>query len=157
MNDKLDLWLIQNGKHLPQDSIFGLQEKLTKLPEQTIRLLFGLDLKNPVVMLLLCIFLSFFAVDRFMIGHIGMGILRIGIWLGWFILIIAQAINLSIAATASGHIARDAARTAEGLAIAIGVLAIPLLIYAIIEMVSCMKRTREYNLQLVMKTIGVTR
>ena len=157
MNDKLDMWFMQNGKHFPQDSIFNLQEKLAKLPESSIRLLFGLDLKNPVVMLLFCIFLNFFAIDRFMLGHIGMGIFRIGIWLVWIILFAAYIVNVNIAATASGRVARDAAQTAEGLAIAIGVLAIPLLIYAIIEMVSCMKRTREYNLQLVMKTLGVTR
>ena len=157
MNDKLDIWFIQNGKYFPQDSIFNLQDKLSKLPESSIRLLFGLDLKNPTVMLLLCMFLGFFSIDRFMIGHIGMGILRMGIWLVWFILLVAHSINVNIAATASGWVARDAAETAHYLGIAIGILAIPILIYAITEMVFCMKRTREYNLQLVMKTIGVTR
>ena len=136
MNDKLDMWFMQNGKHFPQDSIFTLQDKLSKLPDSSIRLLFGLDLKNPVVMLLLCIFLSPFGIDRFMIGHIGMGILRIAVYFTWiFVWIISFVIN-------------------PMLAVLVGLL---VLVYFIFEVIYCMKRTREYNLQLVMKTIGVTR
>ena len=138
MNDKLDMWFIQNGKHFPQDSIFNLQDKLSKLPESSIRLLFGLDLKNPVVMLLLCIFLSPLGIDRFMIGHIGMGLFRIA-----FPFIIGITLIFEYA-------------TADAPIFTI-LLMIAWVIYAILEMAFCMKRTREYNLQLVMKTIGVTR
>jgi len=125
MNDKIDMWLIQNGKHLPTAIIPQLQERLETLPEAQTKRLFGVDIKSPIIMLLLCWFLSPLGLDRFMIGDTGMGIFRIAFYVGIFL--------------------------------SFGILAIPFVPYAIYELATCMSRTREYNLKMVMTAIGVIR
>jgi len=128
MNDKVDMWLMQNGKHLPTAVIPQLQERLEALPETQAKRLFGVDIKSPIIMLLLCWFLSPLGIDRFMIGDIGMGIFRILFYVGILMFGVYAFIP-----------------------------AIPFIPYAIYELSTCMSRTREYNLKMVMKATGIIR
>jgi len=138
MNNKSDIWLMQNGKYLPRDASFNLQDKIEKLPEDKAKRLFMCDLINPVTMLLFCIFLNSLSIDRFMIGQIGKGILRIVMWILFGISYVLTFVFLD-----SGS---------DGFIITIGFMIVAM-IYSIIEMATCLSRTREYNLKLVMKTI----
>ena len=89
MNSKIDMWLIANGKYFPAEQMMIVQEKLLELPESKINILYALRFKDPMMVLILSIFLGSFGVDRFIIGDIGLGLAKfftfggLGIW--WLI------------------------------------------------------------------------
>lgn len=134
MNDKLNMWIVSKGMLFPSDAFTVLQNKLTKLAESEMNKLYALPLRDPTIMLLMCIFLSPFGLDRFLLGNIGMGILRVLFYLGIFI--------LSTIASGSSAV------------VVFFVFGIAFIVYAIYEIVTCMRRTREYNLKIVIQTIG---
>jgi len=86
MNNKLDMWIMSNGKYFPAERLPIVQEKLAQLPESKINLLYALELKDPMMILIISIFLGVLGVDRFLLGDIGLGIAKLltaggcGVW-----------------------------------------------------------------------------
>ena len=87
MNEqKIDNFIMTNTKYLPADKIMYLKEKLSSLSPEKEALLHSFEFKDPIVMLLISIFLGGFGVDRFMLEDTGLGILKLltlggcGIW-----------------------------------------------------------------------------
>lgn len=72
---------------LPDNAALVLQERLTKLPEDKLSSLSLIQLKNPVVGLILGLFFGLFGADRFYKGDIVLGVVKLllcwltfGIW-----------------------------------------------------------------------------
>lgn len=71
---------------VPKESLYSLQEALSRVPEENASSLAMVVLKSPVVGLILGLFLGGFGVDRFYKGDVGLGILKLvtlgalGIW-----------------------------------------------------------------------------
>lgn len=76
-NEKVDMYILANGKFFPEEKIVYLKEKLLSLDDSNYSLIAGLELKDPTTLLLISIFLGSLGIDRFMLGDTGMGILKL--------------------------------------------------------------------------------
>jgi TM2 domain-containing membrane protein YozV len=70
----LDMWLMTNSKNFPPEQIPFLQQRLAHIPESHFNAIYALQMKEPITILLLSIFLGGFGVDRFFLGDIGLGV-----------------------------------------------------------------------------------
>ncbi len=76
---KIDLYLATNAKYFEPSALPILCEKLENLDNAAFLVLYSFKLKNPTIVLLISIFLGSFGIDRFMIGDIGWGALKLSI------------------------------------------------------------------------------
>ncbi len=74
---KIDMFIMTNQKYFPPEKIMYLKDKLRTIDDEKFALVSTIDLKDPTVILLISIFLGSLGIDRFMIGDIGMGILKL--------------------------------------------------------------------------------
>lgn len=74
---KVDMYIMTNQKYFPSEKIVYLKEKLRTMDDEKFALVSTVELKDPMTLTLISIFLGAFGVDRFMIGHIGMGFLKL--------------------------------------------------------------------------------
>lgn len=75
--NKVDMYIMTNQKYFPAEKIMYIKEKLTAMDESKLIMLQTIDLKDPTTILLVSIFLGYLGIDRFMLGDIGMGILKL--------------------------------------------------------------------------------
>ncbi|HAL88465.1 MAG TPA: hypothetical protein DCO69_04975 [Clostridiales bacterium] len=74
---RVDTYIIANQKYLPTEKIIYVKEKLLAADEQKFNLLTTIEFKDPTTLLLVSIFLGTLGIDRFMLGDIGMGVLKL--------------------------------------------------------------------------------
>lgn len=88
----VDMYIMEVGNRFPDVHVPELRETLLTLDEQAFNAVKKVKYKNPTVALLLSIFMGIYGADRFYLGQIGFGFLKIftcaglGIWgvLDWF-------------------------------------------------------------------------
>lgn len=82
----VEQYILANQKYFPQEKILFLKEKLLNLNEKQFSLLYSLELKDPIILLIVSIFLGSFGIDRFMLGDTSLGVLKLitcggcGVW-----------------------------------------------------------------------------
>lgn len=90
-----DSYLAANAAKLPPESIPMIRQRLEILNEGQKAYILSVELKNPTVALIFSIFLGYLGIDRFYIGHIGLGVAKLllswmtlGIWpvVDWFLI-----------------------------------------------------------------------
>lgn len=87
--NKVDMFLVTNGKKLPADKIGIIRERMEKLDDSKYLTLSSIELKDPTVVLIVSILVGELGIDRFMLGEVGLGIIKLltlgafGIW--WLI------------------------------------------------------------------------
>ncbi len=74
---KIDMYIMTNQKYFPEEKIVYLKDKLRTMDEEKFSLVSTIEMKDPMTLLLVSIFLGALGVDRFMLGDIGMGILKL--------------------------------------------------------------------------------
>lgn len=74
---KIDLYLVTNSKYFESTSIPIIKQRLEKLDDDSFLAIHACELKDPTTILIISIFLGSLGIDRFMIGDIGMGILKL--------------------------------------------------------------------------------
>lgn len=76
-SSKVDLYILSNSKYFPADKLPLIREKLLVADESALTRLSVLDLKDPMTILLVSIFVGSLGIDRFLVGDIGLGILKL--------------------------------------------------------------------------------
>lgn len=74
---KVDLYMYTNHKFFPEDRMMYLRDRLLAVDDNKFMWVSTLELKDPTTFLLISIFLGYLGVDRFMLGDIGMGVLKL--------------------------------------------------------------------------------
>lgn len=98
--------LVESMNKLPQMDYAELKRRLNELDEDSLYRVMGTTatFKNPVVALIISIFIGGLGIDRFYVGDVGLGILKLitlggfGIWtlIDWFIIMgRAKKVNLN--------------------------------------------------------------
>ena len=74
---KVDMFIIANQKYFPAEKIMYLKEKLTAMDDEKFSLISTIELKDPTILLIVSLFLGSMGIDRFMLGDIGLGVLKL--------------------------------------------------------------------------------
>src|SRR6056297_2717437 len=91
---KIDLFVSTMNEKFVPNQMMAIRSQLEKLDDSRFALVQSLNYKNPTTLLIISIFLGGLGIDRFMLGQIGLGILKLltcggaGIWtiIDWFII-----------------------------------------------------------------------
>ena len=75
--DKVDTFIMTNGKLYPPNQIPIIREKLLALDDSKFTIISSIDTKNPTTMFIISFFVGVLGVDRFMLGQVGMGVLKL--------------------------------------------------------------------------------
>ena len=75
--NKVDMYIMTNQKYFPAEKIMYIKEKLASMDENKFAMISTIEMKDPTTILLVSIFLGSLGIDRFMLGDIGMGILKL--------------------------------------------------------------------------------
>lgn len=76
-NQKVDMYLISNAKYFETMAIPMIKTKLENLNDDSLIMLQSIELKEPSVSLIVSILLGTLGIDRFLIGDIGIGVLKL--------------------------------------------------------------------------------
>ena len=74
---KIDMYLTANAKYFEPSAIPIIRQKLENASDDVFVSLQAGDLKDPTVLLIISILLGSLGIDRFMLGDVGMGILKL--------------------------------------------------------------------------------
>lgn len=92
---KVDMFLMSNASKFPEERMLSIRDYLTNLDDSKASILSILQLKDPTTALLISLIVGGFGADRFYLGQIGLGILKLitcggfGIWaiVDWFLIL----------------------------------------------------------------------
>ena len=97
MSNFTDSFLSANTANFPSEQLPSLRQRLSQLDDsQANQVIAAANVKSPTTALILSIFLGTLGVDRFYIGHIGLGVAKLllawltfGLWtiVDWFLII----------------------------------------------------------------------
>ena len=93
-NELTQMYLTANSKYFESSAIPMIKTKLDNLDDDKYAMLQAINLKDPMMMTIISVFVGGLGVDRFMLGDIGLGIAKLltgggcGIWLviDWFMI-----------------------------------------------------------------------
>lgn len=74
---RVDMFLYPHAKYFPPESINQVRDRLLAMPEDQFYRAQVIEYKDPTTLLLISVLLGTLGVDRFMLGDIGMGILKL--------------------------------------------------------------------------------
>lgn len=74
---RVDMYIMSNQKYFPAEKIMYLKEKLAAADPNKFSLISTVELKDPTTILIVSLFLGALGIDRFMLGDVGMGILKL--------------------------------------------------------------------------------
>jgi TM2 domain-containing membrane protein YozV len=91
---KVDMFIMTNGKFFPEEKVMFVRERLPSMDESKAMMIMSMQFKDPMTALIISLFLGGYGIDRFYIGDTGAGILKLltcggcGIWaiIDWFII-----------------------------------------------------------------------
>lgn len=92
---KVDMFIMANGKYFAEEKIPFIRTSLLEQDDYKWAQISSLQFKSPTVALVLSILLGCYGIDRFYIGHIGLGVGKLltcggfGLWaiIDWFLIL----------------------------------------------------------------------
>lgn len=117
-----ETFITTNLDKFPTNELPGLRQRLSKLTESQANIVLATPLKDKTTALLLSFFFGGFGVDRFYIGSIGIGLLKLV--LNWFTLGLPWIIDLFFISKATRQVNLKNINTAIATATAVDNLAI---------------------------------
>jgi TM2 domain-containing membrane protein YozV len=93
-NQKVDMFVISNGKYFDNMHIMQIRERMLKLEDSKWGMIQTIQYKDPTTSLIVSILAGGLGIDRFIIGDTGLGIAKLltcgglGIWtiVDWFVI-----------------------------------------------------------------------
>lgn len=73
----VDMYLMSNAKNFPIMSLEIVRQKLMTLNESQLSNINAVDLKDPTMVLIVSVVAGGLGIDRFLIGDVGMGLLKL--------------------------------------------------------------------------------
>lgn len=94
LENKVNTFLQLHSTELPSELMPSLRDKLLTLPPKTVDNISFMSFKDPAIALIISIFFGGLGIDRFFIGDVGLGIVKLitcggcGIWtlIDWFLI-----------------------------------------------------------------------
>lgn len=91
---KVDMFIMTNGKFFEGYQLPQIREKLLTVDDSRWSMLQFVQFKDPTLSLIVSILVGYWGIDRFLIGDIGLGIIKLitcggfGIWyiVDWFLI-----------------------------------------------------------------------
>lgn len=74
---KVDMYIMSNAKYFDSSSIPFIRQRLESMSDESFMMLQSIELKDPTALLIISILVGGLGVDRFMLGDIGMGVLKL--------------------------------------------------------------------------------
>ncbi len=91
---KVDMFMMANGKYFESHFLMQIRESLLKLDDSKWPMIQILDFKDPTTMLIVSLLGGSLGIDRFLVGDVGLGVVKlitcggVGIWtiVDWFLI-----------------------------------------------------------------------
>lgn len=83
---RVDTFLMANGKYFPEDKMMIIRDTLLQLDESKTSIITTMQFKDPIISIVLSLFAGGLGIDRFYIGDTGLGVAKLltcggfGIW-----------------------------------------------------------------------------
>lgn len=74
---RVQQFLMNNNKNLPQSKMLQLRQSLQELNSEQLDTIECLEFKDPTMLLIISVLLGYLGIDRFMLGDIALGILKL--------------------------------------------------------------------------------
>ncbi len=75
--EKVDLFLLTNSKYLPECEVLNIRKKMLMLKDEDWVRISTFSFKDPLLAFLLSFFCGYLAIDRFYIGDVALGLLKL--------------------------------------------------------------------------------
>jgi TM2 domain-containing membrane protein YozV len=91
---KADMYIISNAKYFESHLLPQIRERLLQLDDSKFLYVQTINLKDPTILLIVSLIGGHFGIDRFLLGDVGLGIVKLitcgglGIWtiVDWFLI-----------------------------------------------------------------------
>jgi TM2 domain-containing membrane protein YozV len=126
----IDMFILNKGKFFPDSSLMLIRDRLAKYDDSFLSRLLSASFKNPTTGFLYSIGLGVYGIDRFYVGHVFSGILKLILTLAFFVTYVFIVFDDD-----SNPI----------LAISFFILAIGVVVWYITDIFKISKEIKEYN------------
>lgn len=105
--DSVNIFLMNLKGKIPNEALLPLKNSLEKAGENAVQKLVFLNLKSPVVGLVLSLLFGILGVDRFYKGDLKLGLTKLGLLLAGFALLVGSAVLGAMSETVNVELMSD--------------------------------------------------
>lgn len=86
---KIETFVAAKSKYFTGEHLAIIRQKMESMPDEKYTTFMALDLKDPIIIWVVSFFLGYLGIDRFLVGSIGAGVVKLltfgGFGLWWLI------------------------------------------------------------------------